>query len=388
METKRPCSSRYDSFCPVDGQYQYNTEVVFDMNGCLVARYHKQNLVKGEEQKMFDVTKDIEHSYFDTDFGRFGLIICYDAFFKSPAIELVERYNVTDIIFSTAWTNVNLHYTSVAYHSGWARMMNVNFLSANINYRPARLTGSGVYCPNGIINYTFEADSSAGKLLVTQVPVRRNLDKYCSTSPKTPVQFITPSITDNSTIFSDWKNKITLFDMFKLKYLNGLSGTISACMKNVCCEAKFNRSVTEEDYALGVFDGMHRYTGTYYLEICILVRCIAGRCGGQVRPIISNTVFHYYELTATMPTKYVIPEVITPDVSFPTDWNYYNGRQKRIQGTNKKLFLVALMGRNFDKDPFSGGRIVHDSVELDTSGKDFITPSIIILFYTLLISVI
>ena len=80
-------------------------------------------------------------------------------------------------------------------------MINVNFLSANINYRPARLTGSGVYCLNGIINYTFEADGSAAKLLVTQVPVRRNLDKYCSTSPKTPVQFITPSITDNSTIF-------------------------------------------------------------------------------------------------------------------------------------------------------------------------------------------
>ena len=99
METKRPCSSRCDSFCPVDGQHQYNTEVVFDMNGCLVARYHKQNLVKGEEQKMFDATKDIEYSYFDTYFGRFGLIICYDAFFKSPAIDLIERYNVTDIIF-------------------------------------------------------------------------------------------------------------------------------------------------------------------------------------------------------------------------------------------------------------------------------------------------
>ena len=89
-----------------------------------------------------------------------------------------------------------------------------------------------------------------------------------------------------------------------------------------------------------------------------------------------------------MSTKYVIPEVITSDLSFPTDLNYYNGRQKIIQETNRKLFLVALMARYLDKDSFSGGRIVHNSLELETSGKGLITPSIILLFYTFLISVI
>ena len=45
MGDKKPCSSR-NTTCPSNGHYQYNTNVVYDAKGKLVARYHK---VRGGE---------------------------------------------------------------------------------------------------------------------------------------------------------------------------------------------------------------------------------------------------------------------------------------------------------------------------------------------------
>ena len=46
--------NRTDTACPKDGRYQYNTAVIYDQHGCLVARYHKYNLFF---EKQFDAPK-------------------------------------------------------------------------------------------------------------------------------------------------------------------------------------------------------------------------------------------------------------------------------------------------------------------------------------------
>lgn len=64
-------------------------------------RYRKTNLFV---EPQFNVTAISEVITFDTDFGvKFGTFICFDILFYNPALQLTRNYDITDIVFSTAW---------------------------------------------------------------------------------------------------------------------------------------------------------------------------------------------------------------------------------------------------------------------------------------------
>uniref|UniRef100_A0A2K5MPU2 CN hydrolase domain-containing protein n=1 Tax=Cercocebus atys TaxID=9531 RepID=A0A2K5MPU2_CERAT len=92
----KPCNAS-DPQCPPDGRYQYNTDVVFDSQGKLVARYHKYNLFAPEIQ--FDFPKDSKLVTFDTPFGKSGIFTCFDIFSHDPAVVVVDEFQLT--AFST-----------------------------------------------------------------------------------------------------------------------------------------------------------------------------------------------------------------------------------------------------------------------------------------------
>ncbi|KAH3736027.1 hypothetical protein DPMN_042587 [Dreissena polymorpha] len=85
----KPCSKVKDPFCPRDGRYQFNTNVVFDDKGCLIARYHKRNIY--DETPLFDPAPKNEFVFFHTDFGRFGTVICFDLLHENPTQTLIEQ---------------------------------------------------------------------------------------------------------------------------------------------------------------------------------------------------------------------------------------------------------------------------------------------------------
>ena len=65
------------------GRLCYNTAVLIDRDGRVMARYRKTHLPEAEA--LAGLTPGHEHPVFQTDFGRVGMEICYDNFFPEVA---------------------------------------------------------------------------------------------------------------------------------------------------------------------------------------------------------------------------------------------------------------------------------------------------------------
>ena len=87
------------------GDIVYNTAVLIDRNGDLAGKYRKVSLP--QEEIDGGITPGNSFPVFDTDFGRIGLMICWDVTFPEPAKALAQ--NGAEIIFLPIWGgDVNL----------------------------------------------------------------------------------------------------------------------------------------------------------------------------------------------------------------------------------------------------------------------------------------
>jgi predicted amidohydrolase len=135
--------------CPDDGLLIYNTNVVFDRNGEVIARYRKFNLF-GEH----DTNKTSEPiiSTFETDFGvTFGQIICFDIMFKTPTLNHVRDLGIRDIVFSVHWYSELPYLFATQLQTGWAFANDVNLLASGHN-NPLSASGGTILNNIHIIN--------------------------------------------------------------------------------------------------------------------------------------------------------------------------------------------------------------------------------------------
>ncbi|MBI4907212.1 MAG: carbon-nitrogen hydrolase family protein [Acidobacteria bacterium] len=72
-----------------EGAAVYNTSVMIDRAGRLVGKYRKVYLPREEYES--GLTPGNSFPVFDTDFGRVGMMICYDVFFSDPAYALAKQ---------------------------------------------------------------------------------------------------------------------------------------------------------------------------------------------------------------------------------------------------------------------------------------------------------
>jgi len=81
------------------GDILYNSAVIIDRKGLLAGVYHKVQLPESEEDGA--LTPGDSYRTFDLDFGRIGILICYDTAFPEPA--RVEALDGAEVIFVPIW---------------------------------------------------------------------------------------------------------------------------------------------------------------------------------------------------------------------------------------------------------------------------------------------
>lgn len=82
-----------------DGAAIYNTAVLLDREGRVAGKYRKVYLPREEVER--GLTPGGSYPVFQTDFGRVGLMICYDVFFPDPARALAAQG--ADVILMPIW---------------------------------------------------------------------------------------------------------------------------------------------------------------------------------------------------------------------------------------------------------------------------------------------
>ncbi len=342
MGDRIPCDSDTDRDCPTNRQYQYNTNVAYDPQGTLIARYHKYNLFF---EFNYDIPPKPEHSYFDTPFGRIGNIVCFDILFEEPTIPLIEEYEIDTMAFPTAWMNVLPYFSAVAFHQAFAIGNGINILGANLHNPLRRFSGSGVYGFNTTVAFRNDQTSMDAKLLVGNLQskpvktVHKEID-FANMNPMEP-EF-------QSEVFGDYYNFIKI---------GGGSGEIFVCHGELCCHLQYTRrpDTNNELFAFGAFRGLHTKEGVYFIEVCALLKCGSSDEASCGEPTVNSslTYFDNFTLTGNFSTKYVYPMVVTSGEHgvgpSPGQWTY-DGHSIFSNGTNEPLVSTIYFSRRYDLD--------------------------------------
>ncbi|XP_046547536.1 pantetheinase-like [Haliotis rubra] len=378
MGDRKPCNHSNDPKCPEDDQYQYNTDVTFNPEGVLVARYHKRHLFK---ENQFD-TPPLELATFETPFGKFGLITCFDILFYDPSVELIQKEGVRNIIFPTAWMDRLPYLAAVEFHSAFAKGLGVNVLGANIHYPVYKFHGSGIYTPKGSVTYYYnDSIFSGGKLLVADVDsietdmqyplgyLQRNREKWRVVKMKQNKRETSedriPSLVSEERL-ADTTD--TLVDRFNVSRLSSLprenytfvalehhAGNQSACRDEVCCTVVYSRENTsahEDLFVLAVFNGLDdgRFT-----QICSVLMCPGNNMSNCGEPVTrSSSMFNFVEISGNLSTPYIFPEVLVSNGDYiglvQGEWTFTDRVLHGGNGFSKPLITASLFGRLYSRD--------------------------------------
>jgi len=339
-----PCENKEG--CPSDGHYQFNTNMIFDPNGCLIGKYRKTHLYSEEHERM-DKALEASHVYFDTEYGRFGTFICMDILFHDPAITLVEEYGVQHVICPAAWNNSpdNVWLRSLDIQFAFAKRMGVNFLASNIQRVEENFAGTGIFTPEKPVNYTYNMEYDEATLIIGRLTAKpeaktKQAEMPIKRSDRPWLQWIRKMVTNIQHIvlngFTATKPRrkpsgqdvVIYGNTYKATPLVGLRGHTSVCYGCLCCNLEYRRSSEKEFFILGAFVGMQVYEGTFHVEVRTVIRCPGNDLASCEQPGVntSSTSFQTFNLYGNFNADYVFPALMTSGFTFDKiDWNFIRG---------------------------------------------------------------
>jgi len=159
-----PCSnsstSETNETCPVDGRLQYNTEIVLDETGTLLAIYHKSHPFY---INCFNTPHPYDVVTFNASFGvEFGIFICLDIAFDTPAQALLAQ-GVRAFSYSASIPNAT---ASFAFET-WTKKYQSSLLVSNLDH-----SVGGVYSPYGNkLPFSLVRVGNGDDLYITKVPM-------------------------------------------------------------------------------------------------------------------------------------------------------------------------------------------------------------------------
>ncbi|XP_063979654.1 vanin-like protein 3 [Diachasmimorpha longicaudata] len=369
--------------CSKDGHNLYNTNVVFDRSGAVVARYRKYNLF-GEEA--MNKTSKPELSTFKTDFDvTFGQFICFDILYEAPALRLVRERKVRDILFSTHWFSELPFLTANQVQSAWSWMNDVNLLASGYNNPATGSGGSGIYAgKNGVLKRVW-SEKATNAILISQIP--KVIDGNRSTLNPTGSIIYPPDSVIPTVNGSEAAREQKLLSDYVLPYttkmfvpLNGTSNA-TVCDRGLCCQfivdSTHNDDLIKEAnvryyrYRFAVFNGIRSFSGkgTGGIEICGLIACTTDdvkTCATRFDTngiVVHPTTFNSLKISGnftTMANNIYLPINMNHELQplNVTDFTFsmkvlnktHTAMKYKLTKPRNDLMTFAIYGRNFTAD--------------------------------------
>ncbi|XP_049879633.1 vanin-like protein 1 isoform X4 [Pectinophora gossypiella] len=370
IQEELDCTKDRGEECPEQKEYKFNTNVVFNRTGAVIDRYRKINLF-GEFTRTPALKPDL--GIFTTDFGvTFGHFICFDLMFQVPAIQVVDKYNLTDIIFPTMWFSELPYLTAVQIQEAYAYAMNVNFLGAGANNVRVGSAGSGIY------------SGKAGALVSTMPGLPTTL-LMVSRVPKVPGQV-------NFPVPGPIYDKPTDHDSLALITDPSLPSHVSQPLvegfqeftlvdQEVSCKftVRLNKreGAQQYKYRAVAFEGVRSFSGmaTGGSRVCAVLACTGDEfqtCGHRFTEYQENSTSLFEELSivATVPTPVLLSNLTAHDSAFfpvsldvsimplePEGFTYNTDTQGtttvytlKLNNNTAELYTFAVWGRLFGLD--------------------------------------